>query len=756
MIFSDKFVSECQEYSTYTEHIPAPIFRKSFEIQGNVSQGEIVICGLGFYDLFLNGQKITKGLLAPYISNPDHILYYDRYDIAPYLQQGENVISIMLGDGFLNCKTHVWDFSQNVFRSAPKLAVHVVVEDEKDRLEWEAPDFKCRKGSICFNDLRNGVFFDKRLEPDGWKICGFVEDESWHRPILVERPKGEMRFCEAEPVVITGELKPVKICAGELADYEAKPDVIESLGGKDTVEQAPVRTGGYIFDFGENNTGIFRMKIKGWPGQRIDIQCGELLKDGAVDYGNMYYYPDGYAQRDIYIVGSEQEEIFEPMFTYHGFRYLYVSGITEEQASSEFLTYLTVSSNLKERGSFVCSDETANSIYKMARRSDISNFTYFPTDCPHREKNGWMGDAAASAEHMLLTIEAERSFREWLHNVRCAQREDGKLPCIIPTDTWGYDWGSGPAWDRALFEIPYCIWKYRGETLVLKENADAMMRYLKYISNLRNENGIIAVGLGDWVPVDREGGDYQAPLGFTDSVMVYDMCRKGESMFETLGLYQYAAFAVRLEMELLEAIRKQYLNLDTMMVQGSCQTSQAIGIYYDIFTDREKPEAFLRLMEILKRDGEKLTCGFLGTRVLYHVLSEFGESELAWRMITGKDFPAYGYLVEQGFTTLPEQFLSGNRMQTISQNHHFLGDVVQWFMRYPGGIRIMDSTHVVIRPEFIEGVSYVQASHTLPAGNVSVLWKRKDGRIRLVVNCPEGVAYQVETGKWKEIVDMTS
>ena len=754
MIFSKKFVSECREYSSYTEHVAAPMYRKSFAVHGEVRTAEIVICGLGFYDLFLNGQRITKGLLAPYVSNPDHILYYDRYEITPYLVEGENVIAIMLGDGFLNSKTHVWDFVHNVFNSAPKLAASVAVEDGSGRQEWEAPDFLCRKGPIVFNDFRNGIFFDKRLEPEGWKLPGFIEDDGWHRPIPADRPRGQAKLCMAEPVVVTGELKPVKVWPGVLADYAAKADVTEALGGRDTVEQAPVRTGGYIYDFGENNTGIFRLKIKGWPGQRVDIQCAEMLRDGAVDYGNMYYYPDGYAQRDIYIVGSEEEEIFEPMFTCHGFRYLYVSGITKEQATPELLTYLTVSSDLEERGTFSCSDETANRIYEMARRSDISNFIYFPLDCPHREKNGWTGDANASAEHMILTIGAENSYREWLCNLRCAQREDGKLPCIVPTGTWGYDWGSGPAWDRVLFELPYCIWKYRGETAVIQENAHAMLRYLEYIGRRRNEEGLIAVGLGDWVPVNREGGDYQAPLGFTDSVMVYDMCCKGRAMFHALGLSGHAAFAEQLGEELLAAVRSRYIDRDTMVIESACQTAQAMGLYYGIFADDEKQEAFARLLAILKRDGEKLTCGFLGTRVLYHVLAEYGEAELAWRMITGKEFPAYGYLVEQGATTLPEQFLSDERKWTMSQNHHFLGDVVQWFMRYPGGIRVTDSTHVVIQPEFIEGLNNVKASHRLPAGEVSVSWLRENGQICLTVDCPEGVVCQVETGKWKDIVDL--
>lgn len=751
-MFSDVFVSECREASTYLTHVAAPLFRKSFQLK-ETARGEAVVCGLGCYELFLNGHRITKGALAPYISNPDHILYYDRYDLTPWLRKGENVIGVMLGDGFLNSKTPVWDFNRNVFNAAPKLGIRVELAENEETLTFDAADFWCKKGSVVFNDLRSGIFYDKRLEEKGWNEPGFTQDGSWHRPIPVERPRGRAKLCEAEPIRVQREIRPVRVLPGRLADYRPPEDVAACLRGQEPPEGPPKRDGGYLFDFGENNSGIFRLRLRGFKGQRIDIQCGELLRDGALDYNNMMYYPDGYVQRDIYIVGGCEEEVFEPLFTYHGFRYLYVTGLTEEQVHSDPFTYLVMSSDLEERGSFVCSEETANRIYQMAGHSDRSNFYYFPVDCPHREKNGWTGDAAASAEHMILTLGAEKSFREWLHNIRLAQREDGKLPGIVPTDTWGYDWGCGPAWDRVLFELPYCIWKYRGDTEVIRENAHAMLRYLEYIGR-RDPEGIVAVGLGDWVPVDREGGDYEAPLGLTDSLMVLDMCCKSRRMFEAVGLHAHAAFAARMGTELLMAIRRKYLHMDTMLVESSCQTAQAMGLYYGIFTGNERKEAFRRLMEILKRDKEKLTCGFLGTRVLFHVLAEFGEAETAWRMITGREFPSYGYLAAQGYTTLPEQFLSDERRWRISWNHHFLGDVVQWFLRYPGGIRVTDSAHVVIRPEFLEALNYVKASHRLPAGEVSVSWKRKNGRICLGVDCPEGVVCRVETGKWKDMVDL--
>lgn len=743
MDFSNCFVSECREYSSYVQHVKAPVFRKSFVLKEGSQSGEILICGLGFYDLFINGEKITKGYLAPYISNTDHIVYYDHYDLTPWLKAGENVIGVMLGDGFQNSKTRVWDFMDNVFNSAPKLALSMKVESDGEKQEFDAMDFSCKKGPIFFNDLRSGVFFDKREEEKGWDQPGFQEDENWHKPILADRPRGKAKLCEAEPIAVVEERKPVKIWKGALADYTPRGDVPEGLCGQTTPESGLEKEGGYIYDFGENNAGIFRLKIKGHKGQRIDIQCGELLENGALSYQNIYFYPDGYSQRDIYIVGSEEEETFEPMFTYHGYRYLYVTGIEEEQATEDLFTYLVMSSDLENRGSFECSDKLANEIYHIARVSDRANFYYFPTDCPHREKNGWTGDAQISAEHMILTMGAEKSWKEWLNNIRLAQDPMGRIPGIIPTGDWGFAWGNGPAWDKVLFELPYIIYKYRGDTEPIKENAHAMMSYLEYVSRQRDENGIIAIGLGDWVPVDRAADDYVSPLGFTDTVMVYLMCREAEVVFDKTGLSLNRDYAVQFGRELREAIRNQYLDLNRMLVKSSCQTAQALAIYYDIFDTGEKPEAFRRLMEIIHRDGDKMNCGFLGLRVMFHVLSDYGEAELAYRMITGPSYPSYGYFVEAGETSMPEMILSDMKYRNASLNHHFLCDVVQWYMKYPGGIHVENSKKVLIRPTFISSLTYAKASHQLPDGEVSVYWKREGERIYLEVKCPDTVSCEL-------------
>ncbi len=736
MDFPKVFVCEDRAYSTYQRNVPAPIFRKSFVLDFEADTAEILICGLGHYDLFLNGQKITKGYLAPYISNSDHYVYFDKYDLMPYIAKGENVIGVMLGDGFQNSKTVLWDFSDNIINSSPQLALNCSITGENNLIEFTAEDFLCTKGPILFNDLRSGVFYDARLEEKGWSSPGF-DDKHWHKPIEGIRPRGISKLCEVEPVTVRREISPISITKGELADY------IPDREMDDGYESAPDRTGGYIYDFGENNAGIYRLKIKGTKGQKISIQCAEQLTEGKVNYGNIYFYPDGFSQRDIYYVGGEDEEVFEPMFTYHGYRYIYISGITEEQATKELLTYMVMSSDLEERGTFECSNELVNTIYQMGRRSDISNFFYFPNDCPHREKNGWTADISLSVEHMIMTIGAEASLREWMNNLRMAQKENGQLPGIVPTCSWGYEWGNGPAWDCVLFNVPYIIYKYRGNTEIISENAASMMRYLDYISQMRDDRGVVEIGLGDWEPVGKRADMFDAELGFTNGVMIIDMCRKAQEMFEAVGLTLHKEFAAILEREMLESVRREYIDPDSLVVKKRCQTSQAMAIYYNIFTEEEKQKGFDVLLDIIKEDNGGFTCGCLGMRVIFHVLSDFGEAELAYRMITRSEFPSYRYWVDKGETTFLEHFIEYDEYYGESKNHHFMGDVVNWFMSAIGGLNVQNSNYVKISPNFIKDINWCKTTHSLPCGTIKIEWKRMDDKIELSVHTTGNVKYDI-------------
>lgn len=747
--FSNAFVCASRERATFKKHVPSPVFRRSFELAGKPEYAEILICGLGFYDIFVNGNKITKGLIAPYVSNPDDIVYYDLYDLAPYLEAGENVIGVICGNGFNDPITRTWKFDTAVHASSPKLALSFKATGEDFELAFDATSFKCRDSEILFDNMRTGAFVDARLCEGNRFERGF-DDSEWRLVIPAELPRGKAKLCECEPVRVYEERKAIEICRGEYIDGKEANAGIAEVGLTELGQLKPQN--GFIYDFGLNDSGTFRLKINGKPGQRIDIYTSELRDGNTLDGSNIAaFLPQGYFQHCSYICKGEGEEIYEFPFAYFACRYAYVTGIDDEQATPELLTFLAAHSELELRAGFECSDPDANMLYEMAHRSDTSNFNYFPTDCPHREKNGWTGDASMSSEHMILTLGVERSWREWLCNIRAAQNEEGALPGIVPTAGWGFKWGNGPAWDSVLFNLPWYAYIYRGDTEMIRENAHAMLRYLEYISRRRDERGLVGIGLGDWVPTIGKNGNavsYRTPITFTDSVMVYDMAKKAEKMFEVVGLKLNAAFAHALACEMREAVRRECIDMDQMLVDGSTITGQAMAIYYNILEPGEKRQAFEHMMTMIHAQNDGFVgVGMIGLRTMFHVLSDFGESELAYKLITRREYPSYGSLIERGETTITEQLVPKG-MGCGSHNHHFLCDFKQWYIRNVAGIVVdptgSDPNSVLIRPHFISSLDYASAYVKLPSGKIEVKWTRSgEETVELHVKRDPGVTAHI-------------
>lgn len=717
MDFPINFIAATQDCCTFEHYVPAPCFRKEFVLNEAPASAELLICGLGFYELYLNGKKITKGKLAPYISAPDDLIYYDTYQVTNQLNDGKNVIGVILGNGMQNSfGGYIWDFDKAKWIGAPKLALRLrMTSASGEALCIESDEsFRVSSSPIYFDELRCGEYYDARMEQCGWTKPEF-DDSAWKTSIKAPSPKGEPCLCRAEPIVITNELKPVSIQESE---------------------------GGYLYDFGVNCAGICRLRVNGAPGQKISMEHGERLENGKLDLKNIQFVPDGYVQKDIYICRGAKGETYEPSFTYHGFRYVLVKGITEEQAVPELLTYLVMNSDLKEAGGFECSDPIANTLQTMVRRSTLANFYYFPTDCPHREKNGWTADASLSAEHTLLNLRPENSYLEWLKNIRASQNEQGALPGIVPTAGWGFTWGNGPAWDSVLTNLPYYTYLYRGDKQILSENATAIFRYLNYISTCLNSSGLIELGLGDWCTPGREPDRPKVPLEFTDSVTCMDICEKSSFIFGELHMDLQQQFARELYRRLRRSVRERLIDFSTMTAAGNCQTAQAMAIYYNVFEPGEKQAAFAKLMDLISACNGHMDTGVLGARVIFHVLSDFGESELAYRMITRPDYPSYGNWVARGATSLWEDF-QPEGSKALSRNHHFFGDISSWFIQCVAGIRLnphrINSSEVDIRPNFINALNYAKAFHIAPAGKISVIWRRNDDGITLTTELPKEI-----------------
>lgn len=743
MSFSDKFICATEEFSSFYKFVPAPYFRKEFTLNVDVNELEITICGLGFYRLWINGKDITKGLIAPYVSNPDDIKYYDNYEITSLVNKGKNVIGIMLGNGMLNNPGgEIWDFEKASFRRSPCVAFSIEGKtiDEKDILFEADETVRCTDSPLYFDDFRCGERYDATKEIKFWNLPDFCAD-NWKYAKFCKAPNGIPKISEAEPVTPSGEiLKPVSITKGELSNVykmHEKMAYIEPL-------EKPYMKDGYIYDFGANKAGVPLLKIKGDRGQRIELQFGEYLdEDGKLTYRNINFYPDGYSQRDVFICSGD-EDTFMPYFTYHGARYCIVMGITAEQATEELLSFVVCNSAIHDNASFSCSDETANKLYNMCKVSDLANFFYFPTDCPHREKNGWTGDIALSAEHMLMMYSCENSFSEWMVNVRASQLSDGQLCAIIPTTGWGF--GTGPSWDAFVAYVPYYTYLYKGDKKILEDNADTIYKYLLWAESTRNEKGLIKHGLGDWCAV---GGNenVKASRAFTSNVNFMDVLKKSSFIFDIIGKKEEKEYAEKLYLEIHSAVRNQFIDSENCIADTACQTSQAWAIYYDIFNEDEKEQAFKNLLSIIHKNNDFIDFGILGARVMFHLLTEYGEGDLAYKMITRKEWPSYGHFVEQGLTSLPESFFPDFK-ECDSLNHHFFGDISNWFISKVCGIKYNDDgkSHscVTVEPAFISALNFAEASLNTPKGEISVRWERQDGRIYVSVNSAEDLTVTVK------------
>lgn len=723
------FISADFQYCDLKQWVNAPYIRKSFQVAFLPEKAEVTVCTTGFYELFLNGQKITKGEMAPYISNPDHICYYDTYDISTLLTEGENVIGVILGNGFANQCIDSWQFSKAPFRAPLCVAMKLTACGEGKNMTMETDEtFKTHPSPVLFDMYRYGMHYDARLEVEDWCKPGF-DDSHWQPVHYVKEPKGEKLLCKAQPVKAQYELAPRSIVRQEDFYYLHRSTAEDAQPMKETYVKE-----GWLYDFGVSRAGVCRLKITGEKGQKITLRHCETLRNGNFNLNSIYTFKENYHgyihlfQTDTYILKGGEEEIFTPFFTYHGFRYVLVEGITEEQADKSLLTFVVMNSDIPRRAQFTCSDEILNTLYDMGVHADLSNFVYFPTDCPHREKNGWTGDAAVSASQLLLNFDCSESLRVWMENIRRTQLDSGMIPCIVPTSGWGYTWGNGPAWDWVIVNLPYYALKYDGRLDIIEENADMIYRYLTFISTTRDERGLVKWGLGDWCQPGwkNRSENILSPLEYTSSCVVYDMALKSRLMFTRIGRSKEAEYAGTLAEEMRSAIREHLVDKDNLTAAGACQTSQALGLALGIFTEEEYEGAYRRLIELIEEKDRHVYCGMIGLRYIFHVLFENGDGSLAYEMITREDEPSYGSMIKRGGTALFESLFTNGVQE--SQNHAFFGDILNLFISRLAGLIVNpdmdDKNKILVAPHIIPQVQHAEAFYDTDCGRVRVSWER--------------------------------
>ena len=720
MKIQKNFISARADYNTPDNYVPQPYFRRGFEVKSGLVCATLTIGAMGWYEVHINGEDITVGEMASYRANPDHFVYFDRYDITDKLTEGKNVLASVLGNGIQNTVVRIWGGLNFPWRSAPALSFTIELKYADDTVETVISDEEtlCSDSPILFNDYYFGEYYDARLEQKGWDTVDF-DDSSWHKPILRKAPRGEARICESEPIKIDEERKVVSI-----TPYED----------------------GYIYDFGVNGAGLCRLHINGEEGQKIVTKHFEVMVDGKPYYKNLCYNGCERMQEDEYTCAGG-EATHKPRFTYHGFRYVFVRGIKPEQATEDLLTYLVLHTDVAKRGSFWCDNEMINKIQAATVRSDLSNLMHIPTDSPHREKNGWTADAALSAEQMLYNLGPENLFKEWMRSVYRSVNTDGMIPGIVPTSDWGYEDFNGPCWDCVLVYLPYYVYKFRGDKDIIREAVNPLMHYLTYLYGIIRPDDLIEApgGLGDWAQTGRSSGRaFKTPVIVTDTIVSMDIADKCAFIFEELGMEENAEYARKLSKRLYGGIRRNFFDFSTGYVNGDTQTSCALALFYDLLeTEEEKQKVLDYLLNlIINKDKEHMNVGVIGNRALFRVLCDNGYTDLAFKMVVRPDFPSFGNLIQRGATTLWE-FHDPEGGKIDSLNHHFWGDISAWFYQYLAGIDInptaKDITHVDIKPVFPKGLNAVKAEHELVHGKLSVAINRTDKEGSIEIISPDSV-----------------
>ncbi len=555
---------------------------------------------------------------------------------------------------------------------------------------------------MVLDGIRNGEVYDARLEMPGWNTAGF-DDSAWASAQVVAPPKGCLKAQMMPPNRVMRSISPVRLA-------EPKPGV-------------------FVFDLGQNIAGWAQLKVAGPAGTKITLRYGERVgPDGMLERKTIEpYVEQGPFQTDVYTTKGQGLEVWEPRFTYHGFRWVEVTGFPGKP-TLDSLCGRVVHTAFAPAGSFECSNELANKIQQCTLWSYRGNFVGFPTDCPHREKNGWTGDAHLAAEQAMFNFSNSAAYENWLNSLKDEQRESGELPGIVPTSGWGYAWGNGPAWDSAYVLIAWYLYQYRGDVRVLEEHYDRLKRYVDYLTR-RSRDSIVDIGLGDWVPAKTETPVAVTSTGYyyVDAVIVSKIAR-------LLGKNDDARKYEELAERIRAAFQKTFCKPDGSVANNS-QTALSGALYQGLAASDQRNLILQRLVANVESRQGHLDTGILGAKYLLRSLTAGGRTDVAWRIAMQTTPPSYGDWIRRGATTLWEDWGDGS-----SRNHIMFGDISAWFYQALAGLNLDPERpafkHFFVDPHPVDGLDWVKASHESVYGSIQIAWKKASGRFTLDLTVP--------------------
>ncbi len=722
---------EAQWIAAADTTLAAPLLRKVFNIEGNIKEAIVHVTGLGYYELYLNGQKAGDHVLDPAITNYKERVLYSTYDVTDFLNKGNNVAGIMLGNGAYRLIKEEGRFSwwgqKNLFGPlCCIMQLEVKLADGSHKTVVSDGSWLSSSGPVIANQFYGGEDFDARLEKKGWATVDHNTDK-WDNVRIVEGPKGKLDAQLMCPMKITETIAPV-------AETNPEPGV-------------------YLYDFGQNFPGWWHLTVQGEAGTKVRIRGAETLNDSlfpqpldAEDHISTKhpYHANVFT---TYILKGEGTETYHPRFFYTGFRYIEVQVEDPQKIKSLDVRGQVVHSGLQRNGSFTTSDALVNDIHKASIWSQRGNLHGYPTDCPQREKGAYTGDGQVIAEASIHDFHMAALYTKWLNDMKDCQEESGRIPNTAPEMVGGS--GGGIAWGSAYILLPWWMYQYYDDERVLDAHYPYMKKYLGYLHELArtdsvpaekyiiNEFGTYWLSLGEWcAPGQSDGPNHPV----VNTAYYYKDAMTLAKIASALGKEKDAERYEKLADTIAKAYNEKFLDPDTYLygTEDVYQTYQVLALAFDIVPEDMRGQVLQTIVDdIEKRDGH-LNTGILGTKHLWPVLVTNGHAELAYKIATQTTYPSYGYWLENGATTLWEKW-SGK----ASHNHQMFGSVDELFFKYLAGIRAPGKEgtskgykHVLIKPFIPDGLTSVNASVETAAGTIKSNWENQNETLTMNVSIP--------------------
>lgn len=741
--------------------IPAPFLRKSFELASDVKSARLYVTALGLHECSINGQPVSDDLFTPGWTEYENRVLYQVYDVTRHLSQGENVVGAILGDGW--AVGHIaWHHRQSYFNQPRLLAqLEITLADGRELTIATDPTWQHQFGPILENDIIRGEAYDARLELPGWDAPGF-DATGWLAVKRYDDPGITLAANNGPAVRRINELSPI-----------SPPD-----------DRSSVSTECYIFDLGQNMVGRVRFKGTAPAGTTVTFRFAEVLNpDGTI-------YTDNLRTArviDYYTFKGEGEEVWEPKFTFHGFRYVEISGYPGE-INSDTVTGVVIHSDMTPTGEFECSDPLLNQLHHNIVWSQKGNFLDIPTDCPQRdERLGWTGDIQVFARTAAFNMEVAGFLGRWMQDVVFAQGEQGNVPPVIPRVWLEFTDDGGPAWADAMVIVPWTMYQCYGDTRILAENYAAMTKFMQFVQNDSPSYIRCAPeyegwpGIGDWLSINADTprdligtafwaydaglmAEIAAVLGKNDDAEHYRnlLANIKQAFFDrylkgsTVPVAAAKPSEIRRRLERNDAISRGNLKavdygpitsqVFNTKVFTPNQTAYVLALHFDLLPDDLRPVAAAELVADIERRDMHLSTGFVGAPYLPHVLSGNGQLDTAYALLYQKSWPSWLYSVTQGATTIWERWdgwTEENGFQDIvmnSFNHYAYGSIGHWLYSVVAGIDLDSAQpgykHSVLRPQPGGGLTRVTGKLKTPYGELTSAWTLADGTFNWTVIVP--------------------